>query len=94
MIHENSVAAYNQERAKLSKRALLVCAWVELHGPATDRQIMQGMGFTDMNSVRPRITESVDAGQLVEIRSIRCPVTGKTVRVVARPAKQLELLAA
>lgn len=94
MIHENSIAAYHQEQAKLSRRALLVCAWIELHGPATDRQVMLGMGFTDMNAVRPRITESVDAGQLVEVRSVRCNVTGKTVRVVGRPPKQMELIAA
>ncbi len=94
MIHENSVAAYNQELPKLSRRAMLVCAWIELNGPSTDRQVMRGMGFTDMNSVRPRITELVEAGLLFEVRSTICPETRKRVRVVGRPIKQLELLEA
>lgn len=94
MIHANSHAAYHQERKKLSRRAMLILAWIDLNGQHTDREVMRGMGFSDMNSVRPRITELVDAGQLVEVRDVRCPVTRKTVRVVGRPPKQMELLAA
>lgn len=94
MIHENSIAAYHQGRKILAKRALMVCAWIELHGPSTDRQVMVGMGFTEPNAVRPRITEAVEIGELVEVGSVRCNVTGKTVRIVGRPPKQLDLLAA
>lgn len=46
----------------------------------TDRQMMHILGFTDMNSVRPRITELTDTGYLVEVDSVRDEVTGKTVR--------------
>lgn len=94
MIHENSVAAYHSEADRLSRRAWLVLAWISQHGPATDRQVMEGMGFKEPNAVRPRITELRDAGMLLEIRSTKCPVTGKTVRVVGIPPKQMELLAA
>lgn len=94
MIHENSLSAYRQEADRLSKRAWLVLAWIDLHGPATDRQVMEGMGFSEPNAVRPRITELVDAGLLVEKDSVKCRRTGKTVRVVARPPKQMELIAA
>lgn len=93
-VHKNSVAAYHEEKKKLSTRALLIAAWVQMHGRSTDRQVMIGMGFSEPNAVRPRITELVDAGELVEVDSVRCEVTGKTVRVVERPTKQLELLAA
>lgn len=82
MIHQHSIDAYHAEQPKLSRRALKVIDWIELNGPATDRQVMLGMGFTDMNSVRPRITEAVDRGALVEVGERKCPVTGKTVRIV------------
>lgn len=94
VMHENSLQAYRQERKKLTQRALLVLAWIDLNGPATDRQVMHGLKFSEPNAVRPRITELVDAGMLVEVESVRCSETGKTVRVVGRPPRQLELLAA
>lgn len=82
MIHEHSFAAYHAELPKLSRRAVKVIDWIELHGPSTDRDVMIGMGFTDMNCVRPRITEALDRGALAEVGERKCPVTGKTVRVV------------
>ena len=82
MIHEHSIEAYHSEQPRLSRRALRILDWIELHPKVTDREVMVGLGFTDMNSVRPRITEAVEAGALVEVGEKRCPVTGKTVRVV------------
>lgn len=82
MIHEHSVAAYYEELPKLSRRAARVLDWVELHPKVTDREVMIGLGYSDMNAVRPRCTELVDAGSLVEVGERRCPVTGKTVRVL------------
>lgn len=82
MIHQHSVEAYHSERVKLSRRALRILDWIELHPKVTDRDVMLGMGFTDPNCVRPRITEAVEIGALAEVGEKRCPVTGKTVRVV------------
>lgn len=82
MIHSHSVLAYHQELPKLSRRALAVLNWIEYHPKVTDREVMRGLGFSDMNAVRPRVTELVDAGALVEVGERRCPVTGKTVRVL------------
>jgi DNA-binding Lrp family transcriptional regulator len=93
-MHANSLAAYHSEADRLSKRAWLVLAYLQEHGPLTDRQVMQGMGFSEPNCVRPRITELVEAGKLIEIKSVRCSITGKTVRVVGLPPKQIELIAA
>jgi predicted HTH transcriptional regulator len=81
-VHANSLAAYEAEETKLSARAQAVLAWISQHGPHTDREVMKGMGFQEPNSVRPRITELIDAGKLMEVCSRRCPVTGKSVRVV------------
>lgn len=94
-MHDNSIAAYRQEEAKLSRRAQQVLDWIREHGPSTDRQVMWGLGFTDPNSVRPRITELIDLNKLMEVCNVACPVTGKTVRKVdiraRRKAVQLEL---
>lgn len=95
-MHDNSLAAYRAEGPKLSRRALAVLAWVAEHGPHTDREVMRGMGFTDPNAVRPRITELIDANKLMEVGDVTCPVTRKTVRRVdLRRArwKQQELVA-
>lgn len=93
-MHENSVAAYHAEESKLSRRARAILAYITLAGPRTDRQVMQEMGFSEPNSVRPRITELIEAGKLMEVCSRRCEITGKSVRVVdiRRPRWQQEAL--
>ncbi len=92
-MHVNSLASYRAEEPKLSRRATAVLQWVSEHGPHTDREVMAGMGFTDMNSVRPRITELIDAHLLMEVGDVVCPTTRKKVRRVdIRRARQIELL--
>lgn len=81
-IHDNSRDAYHSESERISRRAHLVRNWIAAHGPSTDRDVMAGLGLPDMNSVRPRCTELVGAGVLVEVGRRRCRVTGKTVRVL------------
>lgn len=90
-MHAHSLQAFRGEALKLSARAGAVLEWVVEHGPHTDREVMKGMGFTDMNSVRPRITELVDTGLLSQVGSKECPVTGKRVRVVGVPDPQRAL---
>lgn len=92
-VHAHSIAAYHAELPKLSKRAEAVLDWIEQHGPHTDREVMEGMGFREPNSVRPRITELIAANKLMQVTQVTCPVTGKTVRKVdIRRARQMELL--
>lgn len=89
VMHSNSVEAYHAEESRLSKRARAVLAWVTRHGPMTDRQIAYGMGYGEnLNACRPRISELIEDGFLVEVGNIRCPVTGKTVRKVGLPPIQ------
>lgn len=82
MIHQHSIDAYHAEQPRLSRRAIKIIDWLELHGASTDREVKDGMGFSDMNSVRPRITEAIDIGALVEVGERRCSMTGKMVRIV------------
>lgn len=46
----------------------------------TDRQIARWLGYSDMNAVRPRITELINAGYLTEGVCVKDEFTGKTVR--------------
>jgi hypothetical protein len=81
-MHVHSLEAYASEEPKLSTRAQAILSWIELHGPHTDRDIARLMGFAESGAVRPRITELIQAGKLLEVCSRRCEVTGKRVRVV------------
>lgn len=94
-VHYNSITAYRSEAGRISKRAQRVKDWLQDNGPATDRQVAQGLGFSDMNAVRPRITELLDRGEVRETGSTRCPTTGKNVRRIdVHRAAQLDLFGA
>ncbi|MCY3021499.1 MAG: hypothetical protein NTW87_20995 [Planctomycetota bacterium] len=88
-MHQNSLAAYRQGTRELSTRAAQIMAWVLTNGPHTDREVAAGLGFHDLNAVRPRITELVAAGLLCELRNAKDDLTGKTVRVVSATAATL-----
>ena len=82
-MHWNSLEAYDEERAKLNKRANAIFLYMrDLGSPITDRNVMRDMGFTEPNAVRPRITEMIKIGLMEEVGSIKCEVTKKTVRLV------------
>lgn len=82
-VHDNSIQAYRSQEEKLSRRAEAVLEWISIHGPHTDREVAYGMGFGEnLNAVRPRITELIDANKLMEVCNVKCPVTQKTVRKV------------
>ena len=85
--HRHSAKALDAhaESGRLSERCKMILTALRAAqgGPMTDRQIKDALLLDDMNSVRPRITEMVRDGILVEIGSTTCPVTGMTVRTVA-----------
>lgn len=90
-MHRNSIEAYRKDPAKLAKRAAMVMKWYgEQQQPKTDRECAIGLGFVDMNAVRPTITHLVDDGLLVETGSTVDHVTSRRVRVVrvSRPEQQ------
>ena len=83
VVHLNSIKAYREDPESLSKRAKLVLDWFRIQAsPRTDRDCMLALGFSDMNAVRPRITELVQAGLLREAGNVQDPITNKTVRTV------------
>ena len=84
----NSRRAHDEELWRLGNRAAAVVKCVHDHVMCTDRQVMEWLGFTDMNSVRPRITEMIDAGILKVICDTLDPVTRKRVRLVGCAKQQ------
>lgn len=92
-IHANSLAAYDAGKRELfSARQLQILDYMIGNNARTDREIMRGLGFADMNAVRPRITELIASGVLFEVGTQQCPVTDKWVRLVSfnRPVGQQE----
>lgn len=68
----------------MTGRKLAVLAWLREHGPATDRQVKDGLlgPYADMNGVRPRISDLVTERLVVECGKATDELTGKSVRVV------------
>lgn len=82
-LHPNSLEAYHQGRREMfSRRSAEILAVLSLLGEASDRQVCEHLGFTDMNAVRPRVTELMDAGVLEEVGCRLDPVTERRVRIV------------
>lgn len=52
-------------------------------GPMTARCVMQVLGYSDLNSVRPRITELVQEGRVVEAGTVCDPISGRKVVIYA-----------
>ncbi len=82
--HDNSLEAHDRLAGALAGRRAEIAAWVELHGPATDREIVRGLygEWADMNMVRPRVTELLESGHLAEAGKVRDETTGMMVRRV------------
>lgn len=66
-----------------ARKELVISAYLLAGVPLTDRQAMEWLGLNDPNYVRPRISECLDSGLLMETGSIKCPETGRKVRTCA-----------
>ncbi|MBL18697.1 MAG: hypothetical protein CMC82_02560 [Flavobacteriaceae bacterium] len=84
MIHENSKNCFHEIRGQLKGRRKDIYLTLLKRGKEmTDREVKDELGLGDMNAVRPRITELLKAERLWEVGETKCPVTGKTVRLVS-----------
>ncbi len=92
IMHINSINANKSVKRLEAYRAILDV--YSRGGSFTDRQIMKELGKVDPNAVRPRITELLTMGELIEFGKTKDEYSGKTVRVVKRSrpdAVQMEL---
>lgn len=78
-IHHNSITAFHSLNQG-ERRAKILSVYAESGRPLTDREVMHRLGVSDMNHVRPRITELTDDEFLYEVDSVKCDVTGRPVR--------------
>lgn len=88
-MHENSLAAYEANGFRFSLRSRMIAVVYARSGtPLTDREVGLKLGFADMNAVKPRISEMVRQGVLVECGKSWDPSTKATVRLCRlRPLK-------
>jgi hypothetical protein len=91
-IHQNSFQSYQEIANQLSSRqAMIFQILTQARKGLTDRQILNFAGLHDMNQVRPRITELIRSGLVQEIKSVKCPITDRKVRVVKAIAPQPQM---
>jgi len=82
-VHENSKQTLREEKDNLSRREKEVLGVLhQSFNGMTDREVMKALGYSDMNAVRPRITELVQKHWAKEVGNVSDPVTGKKVRQV------------
>jgi len=81
-VRENSIDTYIALKDHLSGRQAEVYEYIEKNGRSTERQIKDGLGYNDMNAVRPRVTELIESGLLIEGMKIRDETTGRPVRTI------------
>lgn len=79
MVHQNSIKSfYGFDTSE--RQSEIFDIFSKADKPLTDRDVLTIMGFSDMNCVRPRITELIKRGVLVEVSKVTDPFTFKTVR--------------
>lgn len=91
-MHENSRKSYEELLVSISERYAMILGAYRIAGyPLTDRQVLTRCGFRDMNKVRPRITELVKRGDLVECGKALDAETNRKVRLVRPRPMQAKL---
>ena len=81
-MHKNSLEAYKELRESLNDRQTHILSIIESKPFLSDRDILREYGGTEMNEVRPRITELIKKGLVQECGTMKCGITGRSVRVL------------
>ena len=79
-IHRNSLSAYASLK-RVDRYEAILKAYESIKSPLTDRDVKEILGFPDMNNVRPRISELIDKGKIIEVGSELDLVTNTRVRL-------------
>ncbi len=90
-VHANSIVSFYNTDRDTRYRAILAC--YEPEQLYTDRKVCFMLGFSDLNAVRPRITELIDKGILIEAGKTMDMLTQRQVRQtrLANPQQQIEM---
>lgn len=82
-VHDNSIQTfYETEQDREKRRAEVFEVYVKAGRSMTDREVCKALGYNDLNAVRPRCSELVDEGLLIEVGKTRCPITNRRVRLM------------
>ncbi len=79
-MHANSLEAFDSLDTA-GRRAVVLAVYVASRIPLTDRECGEALGLTDLNGCKPRISEMVKAGVLVEVGKVKDQATKKSVRM-------------
>jgi len=97
-MHQNSLNTFHELEEHLNQREKDVLSIYQQNHPTpiSDRYVMNALGFSDPNKVRPRITSLRDKKYIVEVGKMRDEETGQNVRhcrLIQQDGDQLELFA-
>lgn len=79
-VHANSRASFAALDVN-ERQSLVMAAYLLANAPLTDRDVARRIGTTELNDVRPRVSELVGKSLLWECGSVKCEVSGRKVRV-------------
>lgn len=74
--------SYEELRSSLNDRQDRILGLIEQKPHSSDREILIAYGGTEMNQVRPRITELIDKGLVEESGNKKCQLTKRKVRTL------------
>jgi predicted transcriptional regulator len=89
MVTETSKLSYAMIQDFLGEKQYEVYMYIKLHPGQTDTEIAKGLGYEDVNSVRPRRFELVDQGLVCIAGKRKCKYTGK-VCIIWRASSENE----
>ncbi|MEE8043596.1 MAG: hypothetical protein V3T32_00505 [Thermodesulfobacteriota bacterium] len=92
LVAETSIEAYHDliNTGTLNNKQAELIAYMGTVGAVTRRQIAKALDW-ELGSVAGRVRELIDKKELEEIGTVKCPKTGKTVRLVCLPTGQSEM---
>ena len=89
--HENSQDTLS-ELDKSNRRTLILKVYKKADKPLTDRMVAKILGVSDMNMVRPRISEMIDDGVLQEAGKTLDHFTKKHVTAIIIDGKATSII--
>ena len=81
MVKENSLHSFLQEESegRFGKRNKEVFELIVKKEGLTSREIMIELGYSELNNVRPRLTELLKGSRIKEGNKVKCQYTNKSV---------------
>lgn len=81
-VHANSLLSWG-DLEPAARHQMILAVYASSSKPLTDREVGKQLGFSDLNSVKPRISELInDFHRLMECASVIDATTNRTVRTV------------